>query len=168
MNVRAREHCDRHEHERCGGGTCEVRSEAVRVHRVGEHEQHLRDESTANPEQRNVRDATERLATLGRDPHALLERPVAELRGHDEPGGEDGRRPVELRVVDAELRRVERSEQRERHRDERRPAEYQRREEREEGRDREPRAGDPDVLAPARERERGERDRARQGTGAGR
>ena len=84
----ARQERDPHEHESRGRCTREVGPDAVRVHPVREHEQCLGDECAAHAEDRDERDPTKRFTALGLDPRPLLERPVAELGGHDEPRGE--------------------------------------------------------------------------------
>ncbi len=147
-----------------GRGSHEVDCEAPRTNNVDEGQQQPRHEQGPEREQRDEAHPAHGLARICGQRLALLQAPVAELGGGEQPGREERGSAIERRVVHRELRRVHASEEEERHRKEHRPAESQRcnkRQKRENGNTK------PDLdqgfVLYARERKHGHRGRARDG-----
>ncbi len=154
------DHDDEQQSRTRGHGAGEIDEEPSRSHAFDEHEEQACDEEGEESKRRDERHPAKILARLGPRRVAFLERPVSELRGHEEPGGGERCCTVERRVVDGELRRVHAPEHDECGGKERRPPEYERAHEEEHGERRDPETDvDESVLVGARERQRGERDR---------
>jgi hypothetical protein len=162
MGAAAREGDDDQERCRRSRSAEEVDGEPAGAHDVGECEHAGGDDERAEAEPGDDRQAAKLLSRLRRNSLALFERPVAELRGHEQPCGDDGRRRIEVRVVHGELDAVDPAEQQQREWKQPRPSEDERGNESQEREGRRPEADAYDDVTRARERVRCEPERARE------
>ena len=142
-------------------------SEPSRSHAFDEREEQARDEearSRASAETNATRRRSSPGSARAESRSSSDQYPSSAVTS--EPGGDERRCTVERRVVDRELRRVHAPQHDERRGKERRPPEDERAHEEEQGERRDTKTDlDEGVLVSAGERQRGERDRAEDGSG---